>query len=231
MTDMLAPYNLANDNTIQLLFILNIIGICYVLMMNGANIFERAKCIFYYENKSTPYNDRTHVTRICNLLMDFQTIFYVVIICYALLGEHIIDMTKNSSAAIMGALAAILTLAFLIKRGIQFIANSILFSNAISREWDSFSLFTTRLSGFALAPAAIAILFVPAISMKSVEIYSILIIIAYFYTTINNLNKIIFIKNRIYIDIFLYLCALEFLPMAMVWKTVLQLDDFITIKI
>lgn len=231
MTDMLAPYNLANDNIIQLLFILNIIGICYVLMMNGANIFERAKCIFYYENKSTPYNDRTHVTRICNLLMDFQTIFYVVIICYALLGEHIIDMTKNSPATIMGALAAILILAFLIKRGIQFIANSILFSNAISREWDSFSLFTTRLSGFALTPAAIAILFVPAISVKCVEIYSILIIIAYFYTTINNLNKIIFIKNRIYIDIFLYLCALEFLPIAMVWKTVLQLDDFITIKI
>lgn len=231
MTDVLAPYNLANDNIIELLFILNIIGICYVLMMNGANIFERAKCIFYYENKSTPYNDRTHVTRICNLLMDFQTAFYAVIICYAILGEHIIDMTKNSSATIMGTIAAMLILALFIKRGIQFIVNSILFSNAISREWDDSATFTTRLLGFVLAPAAIAILFVPAISVKCVEIYSILIIIAYFYTTINNLNKIIFIKNRIYIDIFLYLCALEFLPIAMVWKTVLQLDDFITIKI
>ena len=48
-----APYCMTNDNAILLLLILNLVGISYVLLMNGANIFERAKCIFYYENKST----------------------------------------------------------------------------------------------------------------------------------------------------------------------------------
>ena len=67
----------------MLLFLINIIGVAYVVTMNGANIIERTKCIFYYENKVTPYSDRTHVTRICNFMMYFQSTFYATITdCY-----------------------------------------------------------------------------------------------------------------------------------------------------
>ena len=38
-------------------------------------------------------------------------------------------------------------------------------------------------------------------------------------------------KKCIYVDIFLYLCALEFLPIALVWRTIQQLGIYITIKI
>ena len=41
------------------------------------------------------------------------------------------------------------------------------------------------------------------------------------------LIKIIFTKKRNCLDIFLYLCALEFLPFAMAWKFIEQLSDFI----
>ena len=80
MTNTPVPYNITNDNTIMLLFIINIIGMAYVLMMNGTSIMERAKGIFYYQRNSTPFNDRTHITRICNALMYAQTIFYLTII-------------------------------------------------------------------------------------------------------------------------------------------------------
>jgi hypothetical protein len=120
---------------------------------------------------------------------------------------------------------------FLIKRGVHYIVNSILFSKHIANEWDSFYSFTIKLWGFMLTPAVLAVLFIPQIPLKYIEIYSILTVVAYLYTIINGLNKIIFAKKCIYVDIFLYLCALEFLPYAIVWKTMLQLDDFVTIKI
>lgn len=223
MTDVLTPYCMTNDNIVLLLLIFNLVGISYVLLMNGANIFERTKCIFYYENKTTPYNDRTHITRICNFLMDFQTIFYATIVSASMVDEHCFNITRENSSETLATLAAIYALFFLVKRGLHTMVNSILFSKSISEEWNSFYLFATKLWGFTLAPATLSILFMPAISLKYVEFYSILTLIAYLYTIIRGAKKIIFAKKCIYVDIFLYLCALEFLPLAIVWKTVQQL--------
>lgn len=231
MTDTLAPYCMTNDNIILSLLIFNLVGISYVLLMNGANIFERTKCIFYYENKSNPYNDRTNITKICNLLMDFQTIFYATVVTAALVDEHCFNITKENSITVLVALAIIFTGFVLIKRALHGIVNNILFSKSISEEWDNSYLFATKLWGFTLAPAALAILFLPSIPLKYVEFYLILTLALYLYTIISGVYKIIFAKKCIYVDIFLYLCALEFLPIAMVWKTILQLSDFITIKI
>lgn len=225
MTDTLAPYNMTNDNGILLLLILNLVSISYVILMNGVNIFERTKCIFYYENKTLPYNDRTHITKICNLIMDFQFVFYATILSTAILGRHFHNITNENAIIMIFTLAALLTAFILVKRGIHYTVNSILFSNSISGEWDSFYSFTIKLWGFLLTPAVLTILFIPQIPLRFVEIYSILTLVAYLYTIINGLNKIIFAKKCIYVDIFLYLCALEFLPCAIVWKTMLHLDD------
>ncbi len=231
MTDTLAPYCMTNDNIIMLLLIFNLVGIAYALLMNGAGILERTKCIFYYENKSTPYNDRTHITRICNALLDFQFIFHATIVATAVVDKHSLDITTQNSMRVTATIAAIFAGVLLIKRGLHAIVNNILFSKSISEEWDSFCLFAVKLWGFTLAPAALTTLFLPAIPFKYVEIYSILTLALHLYTIIKGAYKIIFVKKCIYVDIFLYLCALEFLPIAMVWKTILQVGDFITIKI
>ena len=231
MTELLAPYNMINDNSILLLLILNLVGISYVILMNGANILERTKCIFYYESKTLPYSDRTHITKICNLIMDFQAVFYATILLTATFGSHLHRVTNKDAITSMAITAAALAGFVILKRGIHYIVNSILFSKHIADEWDSFYSFTIKLWGLLLTPAILAILFIPQIPLNFVEIYSILTVIAYLYTIINGLSKIIFAKKCIYVDIFLYLCALEFLPCAIVWKTMLQLDDFVTIKI
>ena len=38
MSSSLAPYNMANDNAIMLMFILNMVGVSYVFLMNGESI-------------------------------------------------------------------------------------------------------------------------------------------------------------------------------------------------
>ena len=226
MTGIPVPYNFTHDNTIMLLFMINIIGVAYVVTMNGANIIERTKCIFYYENKVTPYSDRTHVTRICNFMMYFQSTFYATIIIAGLLREHAAATESGSMLIPMLVIAAALVVFFALKGAAFYIVNNTLFSKSTSDEWTSFYFFTMKLIGFILTPAAITVLFFPSISLKCVEFFSILTIIIYLYTTISGLSKIIFTKKRTYLNLFLYLCALDFLPIAIMWKTILQLDDF-----
>ena len=163
--------------------------------------------------------------------MDYQSVFYAAILLTTILCSYYHNVPEKEIMKVGTTAAAMFTGFAIIKRGLHNIVNSILFSKSVADEWDSFYSFTLRVLGFLLTPAVLTILFFPHISLKYVEFYSILILVAYLYTIINGLNKIIFAKKRIYVDIFLYLCALEFLPCAIVWKTMLQLDDFITIKI
>ena len=231
MTDAPAPYCMTNDNIILLLLIFNLVGISYVLLMNGANIIERTKCIFYYENKSTPYNDRTHITKICNALMYAQTIFYLTVIAMCEMQEYTTAGIEREPLLFFGAYAVSFLMFLILKRGVYAITNSILDTKKQMQEWDNLYFFTIKLLGFALTPAAIVLIFIPTISLNIVNFYIILIAIAYVYTITSGLIKIIFTTKSNYLEIFLYLCALEFLPIAMVWKSLLQLSEFITIKI
>ena len=45
MTNTPAPYSMTTDSAIMLLFILNIIGISYVILMNGTSIIENIEQI------------------------------------------------------------------------------------------------------------------------------------------------------------------------------------------
>ena len=231
MTSSPAPYSMTTDNVIMLLFIINIIGIAYVILMNGASIVERIKELLYYRHNSTPFNDRTHITRICNALMYAQTIFYLAIITMCEMREYTSAGIKQSPLVFFGAYSASFMLFFILKRAVYAITNSILYTKKEMQEWDSLYFFTIKLLGFALTPAAIVLIFIPSISLNIVNFYIILTAITYVYTITSGLIKIIFTTKRNYLEIFLYLCALEFLPIAMVWKSLLQLSEFLTIKI
>ena len=213
----------------MMIFVLNIIGVSYVFVMNGAGILERLKCMFYYESKSTPFNDRTHITTVCNALLYAQTLFYATIIS----AEFIIRRGYNVSETILpliGVLALCFSGVLLFKRISYNIVNAILFSRQEVIAWKNAYFFTIKLLGFALAPAAIAILFLPGSIFYSVKIYLLIVLIAYVYTVFNSLIKIIFTQKRNYLDIFLYLCALEILPLAILWKIAHEPSFFLTIK-
>ena len=230
MTNELAPYCMTNDNVVMMIFVMNIIGIAYAILMNGTGIIERLKCIFYYESKSTPYNSRTHITRICNVLMYAQTLFYSAIIASEYILKSTPNLTIDTAFPLMGTLILLFASVLLFKLLSYDAVNIILFDRHTVSEWISFYFFTIKLLGFALTPAIIAILFLLDISFVFVKIYLLIVLVAYVYTVINGLIKIIFAQRRNFLDIFLYLCALEVLPMGIVWKFVLQVSEFLTIK-
>lgn len=227
MSDIPAPYHIVNDSIIMSLFILNIIGMSYVLFMNGANIFETLKGHFYYNRSSAPFNDRTHITRICNFAMYAQTVFYMGIVTTPFLIDGSQPTSQETYLTLFAAIMLASGVFFLLKRIAYSIVNNILFTGKEASEWKDFYMFTFKLLGFALAPAVIAIIFFSTAYINYVTYYIILTLIAYMCIIINSLAKIIFTKKRNFLDIFLYLCALEFLPLAMVWKFMKQISDFI----
>lgn len=231
MNTPLAPYNIANDNAVLLLFLLNLAGTALVFTRNGKNIKERMKQIFLYGKRQAQFNDRMHITRSGNLLLHIQTISYSTILAASFLQERGIADFTGGSWFFLGISFVFFTAVILIKYAGYYIVNSILFAKRAVKEWQQIYFFTIKMLGFTFAPAVIAILFIPAIPSVCIKIYLGIILIAYLYIVISNIIKIIFTRNINILDIFLYLCTLEFLPMLFVWNFILQLNEFITIKI
>lgn len=231
MNTPLAPYNIANDNAVLILFLLNLAGTALVFTRNRKNIMERTKQIFLYGNRHAQFNDRIHITGTDNLFLHIQTILYSTILTACFLQEKgIADLAKGSWYC-LGASIILFTAAILIKYAGYYIVNSILFTRHAVKEWQQIYFFTIKMLGFTLAPPVIAFLFIPAIPSVCIKVYLGIILIAYLYIVISNIIKIIFTRNINILDIFLYLCTLEFLPILFVWKFILQLNEFITIKI
>ena len=219
MTGETVPYSLINDNIIMLLFVANLLTMAYVFLMNGTSILETAKSMFYYGKQSNPYNDRTHITRICNILLYWQTLFYSSITLFGYMQYNKLAGINSATAyRVLPQYALLLTAALLLKGGITHVCNSILFGRQPAQEWNQSYFFTMKLLGFLLFPIVVCAIFVKGFPKTYYTIYITFATLLYLLTTISRLIKIIFAKNRNYLDIFLYLCALEFLPIVVLWK-------------
>ena len=219
MTGETVPYSLINDNIIMLLFVANLLTMAYVFLMNGTSIVETAKSMFYYGKQSNPYNDRTHITRICNILLYWQTLFYSSITLFGYMQyKELAGIDSATAYRVLPQYALLLTAALLLKGGITHICNSVLFGKQQAQDWNQSYFFTIKLLGFLLFPIVVCAIFVKGFPKTYYTIYITFATLLYLLTTISRLIKIIFAKNRNYLDIFLYLCALEFLPIVVLWK-------------
>ncbi len=230
MTSNAIPYNFLSDNAMMLLFVLNIIGMAYVFMMNGSNILERAKSMFYHGKQSNPYTDRTHITKICNLLLYLQLFFYCSIIAFGDMQYSTPYYVGKTPYIVLAAFYLLAAIALLAKRVLYDLCNATLFSEEVAREWRQSYFFTIKLSGFILFPLVVCIIFIKDFSKTYYTIYLIFALLIYTAVVISSAIKIIFKKKCFYLDIFLYLCALELLPIAILWRTIHVINAFLIIK-
>lgn len=174
--------------------------------MNGSSIVERAKSMFYHGKQSNPYNDRTHITKLCNLLLYLQTTFYCSIIAFGGI-QYTTTFTRGTTPHILlAALCLLVAAALLVKRVLYHICNITLFSAAAAREWNESYFFTIKLTGFILLPLAICVIFVKGFSIAYYTIYLIFATLLYAIVVICSAKKSFSRKNAS-VWIFFYIFA------------------------
>ncbi len=225
------PYSLTNDNMLLLFYLADILGVAYVFIVSGANIAERTKSLFYYGGQSNPYNTRTGISLLSSFILDFQTIFFATIIAfnYLLIESH--NEINGKSHICCLTFAALFGIFLVIKRVMYDIVNYILFTPKQAKEWRESYFFTIKLTGFLLFPLVTAIIFKSGFSEVIYWAYLIFVAIIYLYMLSARCLNIIFTEKRNYLDIFLYLCAIELLPILILGKTIVKVTSFLTIKL
>ena len=230
MTGEPVPYSISNDNVILTLYILSLLMGAYTLMRDGSSIVERIKSMFYYIGQSTPYNTRTGISKAGSFTLYTNAILYSTIITFVYL-QKTMPADARGNLIIFAASFLLFVIYLAIKFIVYGIINRTLFSEKKAREWSLSYFFTIKLSGILLLPLTSALILRPDVSDTFVWIY--LAIIGIIYVIVLSLRcfNIIFSKTFYFLDIFLYLCAIELLPIGILCKTIAQTISFLTIKL
>ena len=229
MTGEPVPYSIGNDNIILTLYILSLLMGAYTLMRDGSSIIERIKSMFYYSSQSTPYNNRTEISWAGSLTLYANTILYSTIITFLHIQESLPGTTKKNIIIFIST--ALLFIIYLLIKFLAYeIINRTLFSPEQAHEWSMSYFFTIKISCILLLPLASAQILLPTLSSTLVTVYLVIVGIIYLIVLSLRCFNIIFQETFYFLDIFLYLCAIELLPLFPLWQVLQRTNQFLMIK-
>lgn len=230
MTSVPVPYFFGNDNVVLSFFLLNLLGIAYVFVLNGNGILQRLKNMFYYTSNSKPYNNQTHINRLCNCILYMQFVLFLSVLSFAKL-QYDYGLLYIERSYLFFVVYAIFFLSFFgVKRMVYSIVNHVLFTSRQEKEWHDSYFFTIQLAGFLLFPLVSFVLFVPQLSYTIYFSYITITVLICLLMLIRCGKRIIFFQRYGFVEIILYLCTLEILPMAVLVKAIHELNEFLMIK-
>lgn len=230
MTGAPIPYSFGNDNLLQTLFLFNILGIAYVFVLNGGSVLQRIKSLFYYSRNSKPYNNQTHINRVCNLILYAQCVFSLSVLAFTQARYDCGALYLKNSYIYIGTYVLFFALVIVLKRLTYDIVNHILFTEHQKREWRNSYFFTMQLTGLLLFPLTTALLILPEVPQQAFTIYLTSSALIYLLMLIKQCKGIIFSQKSYFLDIILYLCTLEIIPIAVLVKAIRELNLFLTIN-
>lgn len=200
------------------------------MLRDGASIVERLKKMFYYKGQAVPYNSRAGISTAGNNILYLLLILYSTIIIFGYLQQSGKLQSIESSYIPFAVFAAISALFVAAKGVIYEFINNVLFSREQAREWRESYFFTLQLLSFALLPLVATVILVPSLNNIIFNAYIIIIGIIYLIMLFIRCFNIIFNEKSYFLDIFLYLCAIELLPLCLMWQVIHQTYLFLIIN-
>ena len=204
------PYTLQSDDAIVSIVLGCLLMTLLVYSLSSETIHQQFKLFFQLTRNTS--NNITPGTRIL-LLLCLQTGLLVGFLTYLFNAQQsncyfIVDEPYQLS----GIFAAVYAGFFIVRILLYTIVNVVFFPGKKRRHWLWNITFITALEGVALIPVIVLHVF-SVLSLESVAYYLIFILILAKILTIYKCWRIFFWQNSLSLQIILYLCALEIIPL------------------
>lgn len=206
------PYNIANDNIIT-----SILFLCFVAAILGFSrsshfIVRQVKGIFRQPNENTTEITETAEELRFQLFFILQTCLLGAIIAFFSMRTQLADTFTNDQHLAIAIFFAIILAYFLLKAAAYQLTGWVFFDKKQTRQWMKFMLFCISTEGVMLYPLVLLDAYFNLsinTTLTCVAIIVVLFKILAFYKAF----LIFFSKKSIYLQFFLYFCALEIVPL------------------
>lgn len=223
------PYTIAGDNLITGL----LLG-CFVLAMIS---LAKASNFIVRQAKNFFYVQRANTTEITETSGEFWTQFFLVvqtsllfsIIFFFYFRTFISDTFVIEQYQIIGIFTATILGYFLLKMGLYWMVGSVFFDREKIEQWSKAFLFLFSAEGVLLFPLVMLLSYFN-LSIQSAIIYTAIVIIFVKILSFYKSFLIFFQKKEFFLQIILYLCALEIVPLAILWGVLVLINSFLKVN-
>lgn len=224
------PYTLRSDNTITLLLL-----VCFVVSVvsfaNHRHFFARQAKRFFRRPRpddseetftSGEVSFQLFLVGQAGLLLSLFQFFYT----QQTIGDTFILPSRLLLIAIFFGMWAGY---FALRTLLYTIVNTVFFGTGKNREWLQALLFVTSLEGVALFPVVLVQVYF-GLSLESVYICAVSIILLSKILAFYKCFSIFFRHRGGFLQIILYFCALEIVPLAALWGALIQVGNYLKIN-
>ena len=211
------PYSVHNDNIITSLLLA-----CFVfsiIAFGNAHrfIIRQAKRFFYLPYENTMDDPETAVELRFQVSLVFISCLLVSLLFYSYTLQNISDTFVLRSQYTLIAIYLGIAIAYLLlKTCLYTCVNLVFFDSKKNQQWIKSLLFIISVEGVLLFPAVLLGVYYE-LEIKTVTFYVILVLIFVKLLTIYKCHAIFFRGNAISLQIILYFCTLEIIPMLAFW--------------
>ena len=198
------PYSYANDNLVTSLLIIGFLLIAFASETSG-EIYMQI------------------------VLTGLTCIVYALL--YYLYATEFLATTYviSSEYALLGIFLGVFVSYYLLRFGLYTIVNNLFFSNGKNKKFLTSLLYISSIEGLLLYPA-LALLTFMYLTIQHAIWYCIVVLILVKIMTFYKCFTIFFKQNDLFLQIILYFCALEMVPLMTLWGGLLAIVDILKIN-
>lgn len=223
------PYTVASDNFMTSVLLLCLIGTAISISVLSGFFVRRLKNFFYSVDirKADIVETSNEVRMQLALALEACLLLSVMYVFY--LKVDFADTFIIEQNEMIGLFTGVFASFFIIKTLLQLVVNWVFFDKEKNRQWITSLLFLLASLGLLLLPIVLIQSFFN-LDIKISLIYLISIILLFELLSIYKLSRIFFIQKGAILGFFLYLCALEIMPVFLLWNVLTILSELLRIN-
>ena len=208
------PYRPGHDNLMSSLLMASVVMALVALAFSGKFVVRMSKNFFFAENtRTTAVPDTAAELRNQGLLVLFTCLMLAVFYFSHSMASSSASLPLLSRHGLLAIDLGIIGGYFLLKAAVYQFVNWVFFDRKKIEQWNKALLFLTAMEGLALAPIVLLLIF-GDLSMGNALVFVLIVVFLVKFLTFYKCYLIFFQRFGAFLQIFLYFCALELIPLA-----------------
>ena len=223
------PYSYANDHLVTSLLIIGFLLIAFTFSRMSNFIVGQAKNFIRPSKNSLSLSETSGEIYMQIILTGLTCIVYALL--YYLYATEFLASTyvTSSEYALLGIFLGVFVVFYLLRFGLYTMVNNLFFDSDRNKKFLTSLLYISSLEGLLLYPALALLAFMHLPAQHAIW-YCIIVLILVKIMTFYKCFTIFFKQNDLFLQIFLYFCALEMVPLMTLWGGLSVIVDILKIN-
>ena len=223
------PYSVASDNFATSLLLFCFILACVAFSQARQFIMRQAKTFFRVPRMGTTVITETSNEVRFQFFLVLQTCLLIAIGFFVYSRASISDTFTIEQNWVISLYAGCVAGYFLLKALLYSVTGWVFFDRKKNEQWLKSYLFLISCEGVLLFPAIMLMAYFN-LSLQAAVVYSLIVVVLVKILSIYKTYIIFFRRNGIFLQIFLYFCALEIVPLFALWGGLVLISHYLKIN-